>query len=460
MTRMCLVLLTFSAFAAAQTGGTKAASTSKTEPAPLRAATEYPVDSIAVEGARILKPENVIAASGLRIGAKANGPAFDQARDKLLKSGYFQTVAYRFKPSGNGGYDVTFEVAEAEPLFPIRVEALPATTQDVIGYLKTHDPLFQGRIPGTQPVLDRTSREIEDLLRTRNSDLKVSGKVAVIAAERYEVRFTPAAGLPNVALVSFEGNKAIRETELSNAMGAVAFGQPYTEDSFRQLLDTQLRPLYESRGYMRVTFPKITATPSSTVKGVDVHVTISEGDEYKLGSIMIRGPMQNDSKHLLRVAAVPKMTTVDFDKLSDAARRMKNSLRQNGYLDAEVGLDRTIDDAKKTVTVYFTPAPGPQYLFGKLEVIGLGLDGVAAINKLWGVKPGDPFPVDYPDFFLKQVKAEGYFDNLGDTKADPHIDEDQHVVDVKLTFETGLPAAKKKRPEDRGPIVPYGYPPY
>jgi hypothetical protein len=40
------------------------------------------------------------------------------------------------------------------------------------------------------------------------------------------------------------------------------------------------------------------------------------------------------------------------------------------------------------------------------------------------------------------------------------VDEDTHVVDVKLTFNTGLPPAKKRKPEDSGPIVPYDLPPY
>lgn len=460
MTRMCLVLLAFLGVASAQTGLKKSPPQANAGPSPLSSAAEYPIDSIAVEGTRILKAENVIAGSGLRVGERATGATFDAARDRLLKSGYFQTVSYRFKPSGSGGYELTLEVAEAEPLFPIRVEGLPATTPEVTAWLKTHDPLFQGRIPGTQPVLDRASREIEQFLASRNKQLAVSGKVAVIAAERYEARFMPAAGLPNVALVSFEGNKAIRDTELSNAIGAVAFGQPFTEDAFRVLLDNQIRPIYEAKGYVRVTFPKITATPSSNVKGVDVHVVVNEGDQYKMGDVIIRGPMQDNTKHLLRIAALPKMTTVDFDKINEAARRMKNGLKQEGYLDVEVTVDRTVDDAKKSVTVYFITAPGPQYLFGKLDVVGLGLDGEAAIHKLWGVKTGDPFPADYPDYFLSEVKKEGYFENLGDTKADQHVDEDTHIVDVKLTFNTGLPSPKKRKPEDSGPIVPYDLPPY
>jgi hypothetical protein len=53
------------------------------------------------------------------------------------------------------------------------------------------------------------------------------------------------------------------------------------------------------------------------------------------------------------------------------------------------------------------------------------------------MKPGKPFNPDYPDMFLKTVKEEGLFDNLGKTKADVKINEQDHTADVTLTFGGG-----------------------
>src|SRR5581483_50074 len=124
----------------------------------------------------------------------------------------------------------------------------------------------------------------------KNKPEKVAGKVVALTAQKFEAQFTPARGLPNVSLVSFEGNKVVRETALQNAIASVAFGQPYTEDNFRVLLDNQIKPLYEKEGYMRVTFPKIETAPSAQVKGIDVKVWIDEGKTYKLGTVSVRGP--------------------------------------------------------------------------------------------------------------------------------------------------------------------------
>ncbi len=407
--------------------------------------TAFPIDSIAVDGNRILPSQGIVAASGLSVGMKANGAAFDAAREKLLATGYFETVACKYKPGDKGaGYEVSFDVREIQPLYSIRIEALPVTVPEAIEYLKKIDPLFTGRIPGTEQVLSRTARGMEKLLESKGKPQTVAGRVVSLAPQKYEAQFMPSAGVPNVALVTFEGNKAVRDTDLQNAIAEVAFGQPYTETNFLIFLDNQVRPLYEKKGYMHVVFRKLTTTPSTEVKGVDVHVVLEEGGQYKLGEVGVRGPMEEQRKHILSVAKMSQMAIADFDKILDAEKRITDSLKHEGYLDAEISVDKELDEEKKIVNVYFVPNPGPQYTFGALEVKGLGLDGVAAVKKMWGVGAGQPFPAEYPEYFSKQVKSESIFDNLGDVLAEPNINAETHVVNVTVTFKYERTPAKKK----------------
>ncbi len=413
------------------------------------AAREFTIDSIAIDGNRILTGKAIIAATGLKTGAVGNGAVFDAARDRLLASGYFETVSYRYKASASGGYDLSFDVQEVTQQFPFRVEGLPVSTAEAAQYLKANDPLFTGRLPGTQQALTRATKEIEDLLAQKKTPAAVLGKVVASGPEQFEIDFTPPGGLPPVATVTFEGNQLINALTLQNKTAEVAYGQPYTEAGFRFLLENQILPLYESKGHLRVTFPKVSAAPSSQVKGVDVKVTVDEGPEYKLARVAVAGRSASESARILKSAKIPQMTIANFDEIKQAAVRVRDSLKHQGFLDAEVGTDRKVDDEKKTAEFFLVVDAGPQYNFGTLTVDGLGLDGEAAIRKMWSVKPGDPFPPDYPDYFLSQVKAEGLFDNLGTTKATPKIDRETHVVDVKLDFK-GMTAAERT-PKKPGP---------
>jgi len=306
-------------------------------------------------------------------------------------------------------------------------------------------------MPGTQEVIRRTATEIEEYLETKGHSDKVAGKVIAVAPERFEVDFTPIRGLPAVSAVSFDGSKLIPAVDLHNKLSEVAFGQPFTETGFRALLESQIVPLYEAKGYMRVTFPKITAEPSSDVKGVDVKVIVNEGVEYKLTRVTVAGKSASEAARILKNAKLPQLTIANFDEVIQAAKRVQDSMRHQGFLDARVTTDKKIDDEKKTVEFALVVDAGPAYTFGKLTVAGLGLDGEAAIRKMWSVKTGDPFPVGYPDYFVSKVKEEGLFDNLGETKAKQDSNPDTHVVDVTLDFEGAPPKSKEPRkPVDFG----------
>jgi hypothetical protein len=72
---------------------------------------------------------------------------------------------------------------------------------------------------------------------------------------------------------------------------------------------------------------------------------------------------------------------------------------------------------------------------------------------MWTGKPGKPYNAEYPDFFLTRVKEQGLFDDLGDMKADKKVDEENHVVDVTLTFKAS--PVKKERRRERQPGSPF-----
>ncbi len=86
---------------------------------------------------------------------------------------------------------------------------------------------------------------------------------------------------------------------------------------------------------------------------------------------------------------------------------------------------------------------------GKLNIVGLDLEGDAAVKKMWALKEGKPFNPEYPDQFLTNVRDGGYFDNLGKTKSELKVDAQSHAVDVTLTFggsgpEQGQPGRKRR----------------
>ena len=122
----------------------------------------------------------------------------------------------------------------------------PGTDAEISKYLQSRDPLYSGYAPPTQQIIKRWAAFIEAYAAALNQPEKVIGKLVATGPNDFVVQFRTDAPLPAVARVEFTGNEAIDEPTLQNSIGAVAFGLPYTEQNFRELLDNQLRPMYEA----------------------------------------------------------------------------------------------------------------------------------------------------------------------------------------------------------------------
>jgi outer membrane protein insertion porin family len=412
------------------------AQTSKRAKPPLPPApTAYTIENLTVVGNHAHPAEQILAAAGLRVGQKAGKLEFDAAREKLEATGTFDNVNYRFAPSQDGeGYDVVLEVAEVGQLYPIRFEELPARDDQLRAWLKQKDPLFGDKIPATKAVVDRYTGWISEFLAAHDYHEAIAGQLTSSEGnEDLTLLFRPAKARPSIAHVIFTGTGDVPSGVLQTAMYAVAIGVLYQEPVFRQLLDNQARPIYEAHGLLRVTFPKIEIAPAKDVDGVSVTVQVMPGPVYKLDQVAFVGADYSRSEWK-DLAKLKTNQTVNFDEVKAAQDRIRANQRRVGHLDAKSQVKRDVNDEEHTVSIEFQIDPGPLYTLGKLDIVGLDIETEPEIRKMWGIAPGKPFNVEYPDHFLSRVKEGGVFDDLKSTRAETKINAKAHTVDVTLFF--------------------------
>jgi outer membrane protein assembly factor BamA len=409
-------------------------------------ASKWPIERLVVEGNRNYAADQVLAVAGLKIGEMAGKEEFDAARDRLLAEGAFETVGYKFEPGPSGkGYVATFQVTEVEPAYAVRFENLGVPSADVERMLHGKDPLFSNKkLPATKPVLDRYVGWIEEYVASKGTHEKLTARLNPVGTDQFEILFRPARSYPAVAQVTFEGNQGVPQNVLRDAIGGVAVGQPYTEERFRELLNTAVRPAYEARGYLRAEFPKIRTEPVSDVQGLHVFVTVEEGATYKLAKVAIDGPSPVPVQPLLKAGEFKTDEVANFDRVNEGLEKMRNALRRAGFLDAKLNPNRVLDDAKMTLDLNIRIEPGPQFAMGKLTIQGLDLNADFEMKRIWALKEGKPFNPEYPQAFLNRIREQGLFDNLGETKAEVKRNEQDHTADVTLVF-----AGEKKQKKDR-----------
>ncbi|MGA3205361.1 MAG: POTRA domain-containing protein [Bryobacteraceae bacterium] len=418
------------------------------EPAPA----VFPLEALHVEGNKKLTVEKILAVAGLKIGEPVIRTDFDDARKRLMATGAFQSVAYEFKPSMDAkGVDGLLRVVEVEYWFPYRFEDLPATDEALRAVLRKQELILDDRIPATKEVITRYTAAIEEFL---GGKVEVTGKVMSDVPDQPAIVFRPPGARPNIAEVHFEGNEVLPTAALVNSLAPVAIGVPYSEATMQQLLDASTRSLYEGRGRVGVSFPKVLVEKASKVDGVSVTITVKEGPSYNMGSVKLTGVPPDEQDGIRNIAKWRAGDIADLEAVRTSAIKITDRLRNNGYLHATAKTDKTIHENDHTVDALITVTAGPQYHMGKLTIDGLDLLTEPQIRKVWSMKTGDPFRPDYPDQFLKDLRAQGVFENLGETRAEKTNDEKTHTVDVKLFFGVAKPKEKTgvKLPGGRGGI--------
>lgn len=412
-------------------------------PPPTQEQTTYPLETLKIQGNRKIDSAKIIAASGLKIGAPVVKVDFDNARARLLADGAFESVGYEFKPSAdNAGYDAVLEVAEVDQLYSYRFEELPVPEDALRAELRKQEPLLGDQIPATKEVLDRYIREIQRIVGDK---VTVTGKLSSDLPGPLMLLFRPNTPRAQIAEVHFTGNQVLPAPVLMRALSEVAIGTAYSEAAVRVLLDNSIRPLYDARGRIRVAFPKIASEQAPSIDGVIVTVTVDEGQSYNMGAVKFAGVAPAEAAELQRTANIQSRDIANFDDVKAGLDKIALRYRNKGYLKMSSHVDRNIDDKARTVDLVISVDPGPQFVMGKLDIVGLDLLSEPPIRKIWGIKTGAPYQPDYPDSFLNDIRAQGIFDNLGKTTAEPRIDEKSHIVDVTLHFGGAAAEDEKKR---------------
>jgi outer membrane protein assembly factor BamA len=249
--------------------------------APISAQDRTTLRKVEIHGLQQRSPDEVISASGLKVGEPINASMIDAAADKLMRSGWFQSVDYRVR-TADSDTTVVFEVME-------KVAAISSAAGETLGQVAwsgntalSNDELtnafgLRAGEPAPRAKLDQALDRVRKAYARRGYiDAKFEGTgMPDVASRRTNYEYIIYEGRQfRMGTLSITGLPAVEKHQLRSKW-TLAGGSVFDDSYLEEFRTTVLRPFIASRAQrtgIRSRF-EINTKPDAQKQTVDVIVT-------------------------------------------------------------------------------------------------------------------------------------------------------------------------------------------
>jgi outer membrane protein assembly factor BamA len=401
----------------------------------------WPVVSARAVGSQRFVERDILAAAGVTSGAMATPEELKQGADKLVASGAFEQVSYRYSPAP-GGIKVEFNVADGAHFVHASFDNFVwFTDEQLMEAIHARVPLFGGELPAEGDMTEQVTDALQALLHERG----IAGEIRFLLHE--EQQDAPARGGYffadgadiRVRDVSFPGATPAEVPALQAAANPL-LKMVYRRSTAEAFASDKLRPVFLRRGFLKVNIGRPVATlvlsePPPSVISLEIPVT--PGPQYRLGALRWTGNKAILSVDLDKLLSVRVGTPADLVALNGDLEKVSDAYKTRGYLRQTTREVPTYDDSTQIVSYEVQVNEGDQYKFNELDIEGLDARLRDRVRDLWTLREGEPYDPNYIRVFLKSAASV-----LGPgmvTRMQQDINDQNKQVDITVHFDLQQP---------------------
>ena len=399
---------------------------------------DHKVVSIKVTGSQRYTPDEIVAASGLKIGNTATDDDFKKATEELGKSGVFTNVSYSYAYSP-AGTKLEFQVADADKFVPARFENFVwFSDADLIAKIHEREPLFKGEVPVGGDLADRISDALQSLLLQHSLNARATyiregssheGPIDAINFKADNVNI-------HIRHVGFPSAPADQVPDLAEAAQKLQ-DRDYLRSEVSAYVKSAVLPVYLKHGYLKAAFAEPQAKVAKEDEDetqVDVDLPSTPGLQYKVSGFTWEDNAAFPADKLQSLIHLQPAQTANAVQLRADLEAVQKLYGTRGYMAASVKPEPIFYDDNHTVAYKIKVREGDLFLMGDLEINGLDVKTADRLRDAWNLKPTDAYDSSYVKRFIDQAWKLLAPKTNYTVSVHEGVNEKEKTVDVTLRY--------------------------
>lgn len=333
----------------------------------------FVVRDIRLEGLARLSAASVYGSLPISAGDTVDNERIADAVRTLFKTGNFEDIKV-----GRDGDVLVLQLTERPTVVSIDISGNKSMDKDnLLKGLKSAG-LAEGEV-FQRATLDHIKGELErQYIAQGRYAAKVDVEVTPKPRNRVAVNIKIQEGEPSrIRRIGFIGNKVFDDKTLRKvfqlkASHFTSFFKGDDKYSREQLAGDleRLRSYYLDRGYLNFTVNSTQVKLTPDKKGVYVDVSLSEGEQFRIGEVKLAGELPVDEDILKRLVLVHQGDIYSQSGVTQTSKLLTRRLGNDGYVFAEVNPVPDVHNETRIADLTFFVNPGNQAYVRRINVKG------------------------------------------------------------------------------------------
>jgi len=393
------------------------------------------IKMIEIRGNRKISTDTIFSKMNSKEGAPFSKSTVQEDIKKLYGIGYFDDISVEIE-SFEGGVRLIYIFKEKPSIISMDIQGNEELETKTIREKIT---LTTGAIANLALITDNAKKIV---LYYHSEGYWLASVVPVInkvSDDSIALTFQIDEG-PKVSIdkITIEGNKAVSAREIKSKMKTSEWwifsfltgSGVYSEEQMQADL-FRIKELYQSRGYIYIAIsdPQVTLSPDR--KDLNITLSVSEGDQYRVGSIKVKGNTVFPDAELYEQVKTAPGLIFDRTALKKDIDKIIDLYMNRGYARADVDPLVDVNKEDKTADITLSVIEGGIFRIGRIDISGNIKTRDKVIRREIRLDEGDVFSKKLLTRSFQRLNNLNYFENV-DIRPTPKVDAQLMDIDVKV----------------------------